>query len=261
MTPAQLDFLACHTDRELAESLGVSAVSVAYHRRKQGLIKQRGQPKKYPLISKQELEEAFNSGKTEQAVGSELGISRQRVYQICQEVGVEVKKTPQWYANHWRMPQLGDKCWFEKELKELGGSISALARKINVSGCIIRKQVKRLGVDAKSFRRRAPRVELVCDFCGKEFIRRISVVKRNRFFFCNRICLGKWMANRSPRVSHWTPQDDSFLVEYYLELFDSKIAKLLGKKCDAVKRRRKKLGLYKIKRKVDAHAGNMLMAS
>lgn len=266
ITEEELDFISKNwqdmTDKEMAESLNIERRKVEYYRRARGLKKKRGRPPgkssgKMPRglmskISRESLWQALNrGGKTKSDVASEVGLSRERVRQVCEDWNIVVKITPEWWARRCGQPKLADRAWLEAELKRAGG-VTRLSRELNISPAKISSQAKRLRIDYSLVVFHAEMVEITCEFCGKKKQRKQSEIKRNKYTFCSRRCKGKWLAlnfgrpNLIKRTPPWSQEKDDFIITHYREMTDNEISKSIDKTRSAVTQRRSgKLGLKK----------------
>ncbi len=86
----------------------------------------------------------------------------------------------------------------------------------------------------------AKKVILVCHFCGAEIQRKESQIREDqKYFFCNKICQGKWLGTNFGRApDDWPEEMDEFIRLHYQEMPDVELAEKLGKTLHAVKKRR-----------------------
>lgn len=242
-------------DKEMAEHLQCSEIKVGLRRLKLGLKRRRGGGGKTrenglkSKVSRQWLEKALNKdGQTEQGIAKMFGVSRQRVCQLCQEWGIAINRTPEWYANFYGKPELADKEWLEEQLKK-PKSIRFLSREMKVSPATIKSQIERLKIDPVLITRwPAKRVKIICDFCGSEIVKLKSWIREGqKHHFCNRTCKGRWLGtNFGGMKSTWTEEEDDFIRANYFSMTDAKMAEHLGRSYAAVMNRRlRKLGLKK----------------
>jgi len=47
------------------------------------------------------------------------------------------------------------------------------------------------------------RIKVKCDYCGKEFVKRIYEVNRKNHNFCSKACFGKWCSENMVGKNHW----------------------------------------------------------
>lgn len=257
-TEEGLDFISKNwqdmTDKEIATFLHVKRGRVGWYRRALGFKNKRGRPPGkgageappglMSKVSREFLEQALNrGGKTKSDVASEVGLSRERVRQVCEDWSIVVERTPEWWANRYSKPKLADKEWLEIELKKAGG-VTHLSRELKITPAKISSQAKRLGIDYSLVVFHASMVEITCSVCGKKKQRKQSEIKRNKHTFCSRTCRGRWLGlnfgkpNLVKITPTWSREEDNFVIAHYREMTDVKMAKALGKTYPAVSQRR-----------------------
>ena len=136
------------------------------------------------MTVKEALEEARREGRKVRvsALAKELGVSRQRIYQVIWREGLI--DVVDWRKR--REPRTCVRC-----------------------GVILRSRRKYCPI-CLSLKRRESWVELRCDQCGRRFLRRRCVVERGKargqvFHFCSKECRGKFAGQWSSRLGGLKP--------------------------------------------------------
>jgi transposase/endogenous inhibitor of DNA gyrase (YacG/DUF329 family) len=169
---------------------------------RQNLGKKKNLEKKKRIYFREKIdveklkEDLQNKGKTCKDVAKEFGVSIQRVILFCKENRIPYKKrTPLWYAFRRGTPELGEKSYFIEHKEEiLKVGLSNFARKMGWSYDSLKKQLKRLGLDLKEFKKRSGKtIDVNCAFCGKVISRPLHRYKKYQKFFCDRKCKAGWM--------------------------------------------------------------------
>lgn len=245
-------------DEEMAKHLQCSRVEVELRRLKLGLKRKRAGGKMRrdgfkSKVNRHWLEKALNKdGQTAEGIAKVFGVSRQRVYQVCEEWGIVINRTPEWHVNFYGKPELADKEWLEEQLKK-PRSIKSISQELKVGPAIIKSQIKKLKVDPALITRwPAKRVKVICECCSAEIEKLESWIRAGqKHHFCNKTCLGRWLgANFGGRKPTLTEKDDDFIKANYLSITDAKIAEHLGRSyTSVVNRRLYKLGLRKLKKR------------
>ncbi len=115
------------------------------------------------------------------AIARKVGLSKQRVWQILSAAGLPTKA--------WRQRYACFRC-----------------------GAVLERRIKR-GLCGKCFKE-SRRLELVCDVCGRHFLREGKVVVMGaklgyKSFFCSRKCLGRFIGEKYGLKAHpenWRPR-------------------------------------------------------
>ncbi|MDI6883324.1 MAG: hypothetical protein QMC93_02520 [Patescibacteria group bacterium] len=94
------------------------------------------------------LEKGLPQGITLREIGERFGVSRQWVSYVASQLqlGVKIKRPPQWYASRRGVPQLGDKKLMERLIDECGGNLNEVARKLGIPSASLMAQLARLGL-------------------------------------------------------------------------------------------------------------------
>lgn len=142
-------------------------------------------------LSRQLLEE----GKTEQDIGQEFEVCRERIRQIAKKHQIYLKdRQASWYAKRHRIPELETADWLVKQKEEGNIGIKNLAKQLKIGADFLSHQIKRLGLAPKEFYGGVKRVNLPCAWCKKILQRRPSEVAKSKLVFCNRQECGFWKA-------------------------------------------------------------------
>jgi len=187
----------------------------------------------------------LEDGKTLEEVAKILGISRQALYSEIRKMGIDLKKrNAQWFAMHLGVPQLANADWLLQQKGKV--TLRGLARKLGVSPTFLKAQIQRLGLDLEDFKRKPSQLVIVhCAWCNAPISVKPSKLKKQKYFFCSKQHLGKWLArNRKTRkVIYDTEIVDEFIKTNWQTMTDAEMAEQLGISVETVKRKRRKLGL------------------
>ena len=190
------------TDGDMGRALGCVGTKIAKRRNQLGLrrIQGGGARKKIQVaLTKEILEKMLTEdGLTLADIGRNNGVSRERIRQIADNLGVSYERKPMWWANYWGKPELGNKEYVEQMLAEKG-SASALARFLGLidrSGHIkIKKICAMHGIAVPKFRKSdfQGTVELKCAHCLSPFTidkSRMTQLQKKGYgnFFCGKTC-------------------------------------------------------------------------
>ena len=187
----------------------------------------------------------LEDGKTLEEVAKILGISRQALYSKIRKMGIDLKKrNARWFAMHLGVPQLANADWLLQQKGKV--TLRGLARKLGVSPTFLKAQIQRLGLDLKDFKRKPSQLVIVhCAWCNAPVAVKPSKLKKQKYFFCSKQHLGKWLArNRKARKAIYDPEIvDEFIRSNWQTMTDVEMAEQLSISVETVKRKRRKLGL------------------
>jgi transcriptional regulator with XRE-family HTH domain len=204
-------------------------------------------------LSEEELRWALlEGGLTLRDLARRYGVSREWIRQLAQKkAGIKSapkERKPSWYAQRMGRPELASKEWLCQELVK-AGSVKGLARKLGIGLDTLKTQLARLNIDYRQLLADSSLswVEVSCRWCGKKIRRptRNFTVRKYRYSFCNRYCLGKWLGTTSgfkPRVSE---ADRRFIKHHWQEMTDEEMAEVLGLKKRTLAKTRRALGLLR----------------
>lgn len=142
----------------------------------------------------------LHRGLTLSDIASEYGVSKQRMHQIARRFGISVsdQRDPIWllYYHIRHQRKNGPKeliitpKWLKTQLQRK--TFKQLAEELGISVNILKEIFKKLGI----YPDLPPKiVKVACTFCGRVFNRLVNRTRQGqKFFFCNKICQGKWLA-------------------------------------------------------------------
>lgn len=195
------------TDGEMGRAFGCIGAQISRIRHRLGLRRKTGGDKHKKIqiaITKEGLEKALTEeGLTleEFAKKPRVSVSRERIRQIADNLGVKNEKTPLWYANRLGKPELGNKEWLEKALAEKGsvsavgnylalrhGDVEKIKKIYAMHGIVLQKQ------ERPNFQ---GTVELHCHHCTAAFTLNKSQMKQIekkgiKRHFCGDKCFHEW---------------------------------------------------------------------
>lgn len=202
------------SDGEIGRKLGMSYTVVLHIRCALGLHHARGWSRLKELtnpnsarnkINRSDLEHALTKGGltlVDYVRAHNLGITRERMRQLADELEVRQDRSPLWYATRWGIPELAGKAWLEHELHQRR-SMRAVADAHRLHVLRVAKMVTLLGIPSDLSGSRGGRsqvkalVEVTCAACGKTFNRRPSQLRRSQKIskskksFCSVYCSNK----------------------------------------------------------------------
>ena len=198
------------TDQVLGKMFKLYPDEVARIRNNAGFRKQieKGGHKKVTLSdigTKEEVEYALTSGgKTMKDIMEEknLPISNQRMKQLVGEYGIAnvvSARTVLWYCNRTGHPELADRTYAEKLLKEKG-CVNALSRYLGTTPDILSTILEKHAIVMQGKKNGCEKITLYCSQCTKPIVmskaRHAFETKNkpNKHFFCDRHCNGKYVA-------------------------------------------------------------------
>jgi hypothetical protein len=239
------------TDGEMARELKIRTSSVGAIRQQLKLFRPRKRGEELGVLSAVDPEwlrrALCEDGKTLIDVAKELGVSKEMVRLVREDLGIPKERSPRWYFVRRGVPELAEKDVFEKRLRA-ARSMYALARETGISPTIIRGMALKSGVDPHLGYNKQM-VEVVCAQCGAKFERSDRQISRSKLklFFCDKTCYGRWFGLNHGHGAppSWTKEQDEFLRANYLMQTDVAMARALGKHKATVRKHRKRLGLVR----------------
>lgn len=192
------------TDGEMGRELGRNRAYISLARNRLELRRKAGGYSRRKILlplSKNELEKALTEeGLTLEEYGRKpgIGVTRERIRQLADQIGVSQEKKPSWYANRWGKPELGDKEWVEKELAAKG-SVPAFAASLAISCAKIRRICSLHEITPPVWRHSLFQgtVQLHCYHCSASFTvkkARVAALEKrgHRRHFCGKKCFLEW---------------------------------------------------------------------
>lgn len=176
-------------------------------------------------------------------------VSRQVCYNFLRKNIGKIEKEPLWYAKRLGKPELADRVWLEKTLRQTG-SVSILAKEIGISPFRLITHLRRLGISRPEVQ--AERLIITCTVCGKVIERpRYRFRSKKGIAFCNKKCQRRWLERlERGNKSAWREDEIEFLRKYGEKISDVEIAKQLGRSVGVVNKKRLRLHIRKQERGV-----------